>query len=155
MDSCFTRNTNRNRMAFWMIPLLFFCKMAMVDGFLPSIQSGTAFQSTNGMLWMSRESDALSAVSLTDRNEQVNTEEEFVNPSIAAKYPREFEWWNDSCDVYLDELEEAGGVRFVAFHDEDETSSANDGYQEVVTNNWLHVTSSSPRRRVQYEMRCG
>ena len=41
------------------------------------------------------------------------------------------------------DLDAKGGERFVASHDDE-------GYD---TKNWLHVTSSSPLRRAQYEMR--
>jgi acyl-coenzyme A thioesterase PaaI-like protein len=75
------------------------------------------------------------------------TQEEFRNLPLSAPSPREFEWWNSVCDTYLDKLDAAGGERFVASHDEpDETG-------KTATNNWLHVTSSSPSRRLQYEIR--
>jgi len=66
-----------------------------------------------------------------------------TNPSIAAPAPREFLWWNKDCDSYLDALDSNGGERFVATHDEDNNE----------THNWLHVTSSKPDNRAQYEMR--
>lgn len=65
-----------------------------------------------------------------------------INPSIAAPSPRGFHWWNSNCDRYLDELDQDGGERFVAFHD-----------GNTANNNWLHVTSSTPERRAQYELR--
>lgn len=77
---------------------------------------------------------------------------EFSNPSIAAPSPREFAWWDEDCDRCLDELDGAGGERFVAFHDEDEDEDGTGG-EEVPTHNWLHVTSSTPDRRAQYEVR--
>jgi len=69
------------------------------------------------------------------------------NPSIAAPTSRAFEWWDPSCNDFIDEIENKGGERFIAFHDEDE------GGRQVDTQNWLHVTSSVPNRRVQYELR--
>ena len=66
-----------------------------------------------------------------------------VNPSIAAATPCAFPWWSDECSALIAELDAKGGERFVASHDEE-------GYD---TRNWLHVTSSSPLRRAQYEMR--
>jgi len=68
-----------------------------------------------------------------------------TNPSIAAPTPREFSWWDTNCDSYLDELDSNGGERFVATHDDE------DNNQE--THNWLHVTTSTPNNRAQYEMR--
>ena len=103
--------------------------------------------------------------------------ESFRNQPITAPFPREFSWWNEDCDTYVDELDEAGGERFVASHDTPDvaenngssggvaTTTATDsvvasnardgdgGSTHTNTNNWLHVTSSSPERRVQYEMR--
>jgi len=66
-----------------------------------------------------------------------------TNPSIAAPSPRAFSWWNNDCDSYLDTLDSNGGERFVASHDE----------EDYETKNWLHVTSSKPDNRAQYEMR--
>jgi len=136
----------------------------MVECFLPPAIMGessvVACQINKGMLSSNHNSASLSAVSSADGKGKVTAAEQgedFVNPSIAAKLPRQFEWWNDSCDVYLDKLEEDVCVRFVAFHDEapnsNDDNDNDNGSDEVATNNWLHVTSSSPKRRVQYEMR--
>jgi len=71
----------------------------------------------------------------------------FRNQPLASPVPCEFEWWNDACNTYLDKLDEAGGEHFVASHDEpDATGKTN-------KNNWLHVTSSDPNQRIQYEVR--
>ncbi len=75
------------------------------------------------------------------------TELSLRNEPLSAPSPREFDWWNDACDTYLDELDRAGGERFVASHDEPDETGKTD------TKNWLHVTSSNPSRRVQYEVR--
>ena len=50
---------------------------------------------------------------------------------------------SDACGALIADLDAKGGERFVASHDDE-------GYD---TKNWLHVTSSSPLRRAQYEMR--
>ena len=50
---------------------------------------------------------------------------------------------SDACGSLIADLDAKGGERFVASHDDE-------GYD---TKNWLHVTSSSPLRRAQYEMR--
>lgn len=102
-----------------------------------------------------------SAVPQQDTAESRTTESTtFINPSIAAKSPRDLEWWTDDCDQVMDVLDSAGGERFVAFHDEDTSIKAEDNVDskplknvEVETMNWLHVTNSIPKRRVQYEMR--
>jgi acyl-coenzyme A thioesterase PaaI-like protein len=66
-----------------------------------------------------------------------------ANPSIAAATPCDFPWWSDACSTLIADLDAKGGERFVASHDDE-------GFD---TRNWLHVTSSSPLRRAQYEMR--
>mmetsp|Transcript_31397 Transcript_31397/g.34752 ORF Transcript_31397/g.34752 Transcript_31397/m.34752 type:complete len:265 (+) Transcript_31397:58-852(+) len=72
----------------------------------------------------------------------------YINPSITSSTARKFSWWNVHCDNYLDNIEKAGGERFIAFPDK----KGKEG-EESETHNWLHVTSSSPERRGQYEMR--
>jgi len=159
------------------------------DTFLSSTSSSTAVES---------------AVESTIKNNDVDADEDSTffptdnqhqQQSIAAPRPREFDWWNEECDTYLDALDSRGGIRFVASHDieydneydhddaqidDDPTAidDDNDNNRAVVeiigestpgrsrsssssssksksthTNNWLHVTSSSPERRVQYEIR--
>ena len=66
-----------------------------------------------------------------------------TNPSIAATTPCDFPWWDEACGSLIADLDSRGGERFVANHDDD-------GFD---TKNWLHVTSSSPARRAQYEVR--
>lgn len=73
----------------------------------------------------------------------IPTSPSLLNPSIAAPSPREFHWWTNDCNSYLDELDSNGGERFVASHDE----------KNYETHNWLHVTASTPGNRAQYEMR--
>ena len=104
----------------------------------PLVQSTAMFQSSDVAL---TEMESPSSTTSDDDGETLR------NFPLSASVPREFAWWNDACDAYLDELDGAGGERFVASHDEpDETGQTN-------TNNWLHVTSSNPNRRVQYEVR--
>ena len=67
-------------------------------------------------------------------------------PSIAAPSPREFLWWNSECDVYIDGLDGAGGVFFVAPPDLPDAAAP-------PTSNWLHVTDTWHKRRVQYKAR--
>ena len=66
-----------------------------------------------------------------------------TNPSISATQPGDFAWWSPECATLISELDAREGERFVASHDDE-------GFD---THNWLHVTSSSPLRRAQYEMR--
>ncbi len=105
-------------------------------GLEPSARPTTLFQST--------------AIDVPNTEPSSSTDEEaeiLENQPLAAPSPREFKWWNQACDTYIDELDRAGGERFVASHDEpDESGKTN-------TQNWLHVTSTNPSRRVQYEVR--
>ena len=84
-----------------------------------------------------------------EQQQEQQQQDDFRNKPLVAPVPRGFKWWNEASDSYLDELDGAGGERFVASHDEpddDETGT-------TTTNNWLHVTSSDPDRRIQYEIR--
>merc|ERR1719353_347756 len=65
------------------------------------------------------------------------------NPSITSTTPCDFPWWTGECSDAIAELEGRGAQRFVARHDDE-------GFD---TRNWLHVTSSEPLRRAQYEVR--
>jgi len=129
--------------------LLLLCHLDTVtDAFLvvrsdPLVQSSTAmFQSSNVELAETESNSSTTSTSTSDDHGET-----YRNLPLTASNPREFTWWNDACDIYLDELDKAGGERFVASHDEpDETGQTN-------TNNWLHVTMSNPNRRVQYEAR--
>jgi acyl-coenzyme A thioesterase PaaI-like protein len=132
--------------------LLLICHIGkFVDGFLLRVTSGghvVGFESSARPTTLFKSStvaviDTGSSSSTTGDDEP----EVFRNQPLSNPVPRKFEWWNSVCDTYLDELDEAGGERFVASHDEpDDTGKTN-------TNNWLHVTSSNPNRRVQYEVR--
>lgn len=124
---------------------------AIADAFLiPS----TSWRQSVGVQQSARpttlfQSSTLEVANLTSSSSTQDGEESEIlqNQPLAASTPREFEWWNEACDTYLDELEMAGGERFVASHDEpDESGKTN-------TKNWLHVTSSNPSRRIQYEVR--
>jgi len=130
--------------------LLLFCYLGtMSDGFL--FQSTGVGREIGLESWRSTALFKSSTVAVTETESSSSTSDEnpnvFQNQPLCPPVTREFEWWNDACDTYLDELDEAGGERFVASHDDpDETGKTN-------TNNWLHVTSSNPQRRVQYEIR--
>ena len=63
-------------------------------------------------------------------------------PICAPDEPCGFPWWDGSCDALIEDLEARGGERFVAYPD-----------LQPETQNWLHVTSSTPLDRAQYEMR--
>ena len=124
--------------------LLLFHLEATAEGFLLQseplalVRSTAVFKSSNIAV------SEMETISSTMNNDG---DEVFRNQPLCASVPREFQWWNDACDDYLDEMDRVGGERFVASHDEpDETGKTN-------TNNWLHVTSSNPSRRVQYEAR--
>lgn len=65
-----------------------------------------------------------------------------AQPPISAESPCDFPWWSSACTEEIAQLDSAGGERFIAYPCE-----------QPDTQNWLHVTKSSPLRRFQYEMR--
>ncbi len=124
--------------AFTICLLLFYQLDVIVEGFV--------FKSTRNRF----EALVLSTVAVDGGTESFissSSQSTFRNEPLSSPNPRDFEWWNEACDAYLDDLDRTGGERFVASHDvPDETGHTR-------TNNWLHVTSSNPDRRVQYEIR--
>ena len=131
--------------------LLLICHLGtIVDCFLPPSTTGgnaVGFEPSQLSTTFSRSSIMVESTREVSSANQDQKLEVLRNQPLAAPSPREFEWWNDACDAYLDELDRAGGERFVASHDEADESG------ETNTQNWLHVTSTNPSRRVQYEVR--
>lgn len=154
MTRVFRSTTSRNfhDMIFVASFLLLICHLGtIVDGFLlRSTSSGrvVGFESSARPTALFK-SSTVAVIDTESTSSSIGDDEPeaFRNHPLSDPVPRNFEWWNSVCDTYLDELDEAGGERFVASHDEpDDTGKTN-------TNNWLHVTSSNPDRRVQYEIR--
>ena len=115
------------------------------------------FQSSTSTSSTVSPASSSSSSALSEQVDVVQNQQQQQQQPITPVIPRDFEWWDTACDKYLDTLDDRGGQRFVASHDEPEEGgtpgTTTTPPPTTSTQNWLHVTASCPNHRVQYELR--